>query len=108
MSNALFFALFALLAFGFVFKAVSVEERRNFFRTAVAILMVLGLVSYFVHPLLHNKDLKQLLDLTAIVSFVLAVLFLLAYIKLDQKVRLEKGELHPLEDNKGKKKKGGR
>ena len=100
MSNSLIFALIALLAFGFVFKMVSAEERRNFFRTTVAILMVLGLVSYFVHPLLGNKELKHMLDLTAIVSFVLAVLFLLAYIKLDQKVRLEKGELHSLEEKK--------
>jgi len=102
MSASLIFALIALLAFGFVFKAVSVEERRSFFRVLVALLMVLGLVSYFVQPLLHNKDLKELLNITSIVSFILATLFLLSYLKLDQKIRLEKGELH------GPKKKGGK
>jgi DMSO/TMAO reductase YedYZ heme-binding membrane subunit len=108
MSTSLFFALFALLAFGFVFKAVSPEERRNFFRTLVAMLMTVGLVSYFVHPLMKNAELKHLLDLTAIVAFVLSVLFLLAYIKLDQKVRLERGELHPLDEKNCGGKKGGR
>ncbi len=101
MSASLIFALIALLAFGFVFKAVSVEERRSFFRVLVALLMVVGLVSYFVRPLMHNRDLKEFLDITSIVAFVLATLFLLAYLKLDQKIRLEKGELHP--PAKGKK-----
>jgi len=104
MSTALIFALIALLAFGFVFKTVSVEERRSFFRVLVALLMVLGLVSYFVGPLTHNGSIKELLKLVSIVSFVLATLFLLAYLKLDQKIRLEKGELHPT----NRPKKGGR
>jgi sulfite exporter TauE/SafE len=100
MSLSLLFALIALLAFGFVFKFVSVEERRSFFRVLVALLLVIGLISYFVRPLIKNPDIQQLLDTTSIVSFVLSVLFLLAYFKLDQKIRLEKGELHPLEDKK--------
>ena len=98
MSLSVFFALLALLAFGFIFKHVSTEERRSFFRVLVAILLVLGLVSYFVRPLVRNNDIQQFLDLTSIVSFALSVLFLLAYFKLDQKIRLERGELHPLPD----------
>jgi len=92
MSNSLIFALFALLAFGLVFKLVSLEERRNFFRTAVALLMVLGLVAYFVQPLVNNADLRQLLDTAAIVAFLLAVLFLLAYVKLDRLIRAQRQE----------------
>ncbi|NPB04875.1 MAG: hypothetical protein GXO08_00610 [Aquificae bacterium] len=101
MSASLIFALLALLAFGFVFRVVSVEERRNFFRVLVALLLVVGLVAYFVHPLVPNEEVKYVLDLTAIVAFLLSVLFLLAYIKLDQKVRMEKGELHPPPRKKG-------
>jgi len=102
MSLSLVFALLALLAFGFIFKHVSVEERRSFFRVLVAMLMTLGLVSYFVRPLVRNPDIQQVLDLSSIVSFVLAVLFLLAYFKLDQKIRMERGELNP-PPQKGKK-----
>ena len=102
MSLSALFALIALLAFGFVFKFISLEERRNFFRVLVALLMVFGLVSYFVRPLVQNSDIQQLLDFTAIVSFVLAVLFLLAYLKLDQRLRLEKEQLH--DDKKGRRK----
>jgi DMSO/TMAO reductase YedYZ heme-binding membrane subunit len=105
MSLSLLFALIALLAFGFIFKFVSIEERRSFFRVLVALLMVIGLISYFVRPLMRNPDLQQFLDITSIVAFVLSVLFLLAYFKLDQKIRLEKGELHPLNDNKRRKNK---
>ena len=104
MSLSLLFALIALLSFGFIFKLVSTEERRSFFRVLVALLLVIGLVSYFVRPLVRNPDIQQVLDLTSIVSFVLSVLFMLAYLKLDQKIRLERGELHPLD----KKKKGGK
>ena len=104
MSLSLLFALIALLSFGFIFKLVSPEERRSFFRVLVALLLVIGLVSYFVRPLVRNPDIQQVLDLTSIVSFILSVLFMLAYLKLDQKIRLERGELHPLD----KKKKGGK
>ncbi len=93
---SLFFALLALLAFGFIFKHVSAEERRSFFRVLVAMLLTVGLVSYFVRPLIKNTDIQQLLDFSAIVAFVLSVLFLLAYFKLDQKIRMERGELNPL------------
>ncbi len=103
MSLSALFALIALVAFGFVFKFISVEERRNFFRVLVALLMVFGLVSYFVRPLVHHPDIQQLLDFTAIVSFVLAVLFLLAYLKLDQRLRLEQEELNG--NKKGRRKK---
>ena len=93
---SLFFALLALLAFGFIFKHVSAEERRSFFRVLVAMLLTVGLVSYFVRPLIKNTNIQQLLDFSAIVAFVLSVLFLLAYFKLDQKIRMERGELNPL------------
>ncbi len=102
MSMSLLFALFALLAFGFIFKHVSTEERRSFFRVLVAMLLTVGLVSYFVRPLVKNPDIKELLDFASIVAFVLSVLFLLAYFKLDQKIRMERGELNPLL-KKGKK-----
>ena len=105
MSLSLLFALIALLAFGFIFKLVSTEERRSFFRVTVALFLVIGLISYFVRPLMKNPDIAHLLDTTSIVAFVFAVLFLLAYLKIDQKVRLERGELHPIEK---KKKRGGR
>ena len=99
---SLFFALLALLAFGFIFKHVSTEERRSFFRVLVAMLLTVGLVSYFVKPLLRNPDIQQLLDFASIVAFVLSVLFLLVYFKLDQKIRMERGDLNPL-PKKGKK-----
>ncbi|MEO2152916.1 MAG: hypothetical protein ABGX24_00655 [Aquificota bacterium] len=106
MSFATLAAIIVLLAFGFIFRLVSVEERRNFFRTLLALLLVVGLISYFVQPLVHHKDLKQLLELTAIVSFALSMVFLLGYIKLDQKVRIERGELNMWgNSNKGKKNK---
>ena len=105
MSLSLLFALIALLAFGFIFKLVSAEERRSFFRVTVALFLVIGLISYFVRPLMKNPDISRFLDITSIVSFVLAVLFMLAYLKLDQKIRLERGELHPI-DKKSKKKGG--
>ncbi len=101
MSASLIFALLALLAFGFIFRLVSAEERRNFFRVLVALLLVVGLVAYFVHPLVGNKEIKHLLDLVAIVAFLLSVLFLLAYVKLDQKARMERGELHSVKRKKG-------
>jgi len=88
------------LAFGFIFKFVSVEERRSFFRVLVALLLVIGLISYFVRPLMRNPELQHFLDITSIVAFVLSVLFLLAYFKLDQKIRLERGELHPIKGSK--------
>ena len=99
---SLVFALLALLAFGFIFKHISVEERKSFFRVLVAMLLTVALLSYFVRPLIKNPSLQQLLDLTSIVGFVLSVLFLLAYFKLDQKIRLEKGELHPASKEKKK------
>ncbi|RTZ59475.1 MAG: hypothetical protein DSZ31_03890 [Gammaproteobacteria bacterium] len=106
MSLSLLFALLALLAFGFIFKHVSTEERRSFFRVLVALLMVIGLLSYFVRPMISNNDIKELLDFTSIVAFVLSVLFLLAYFKLDQKIRMERGELHPINPKKSGKKGG--
>jgi len=66
--------------------------------------MVIGLLSYFVRPLIGNNDIKELLDFTSIVAFVLSVLFLLAYFKLDQKIRMERGELHPINSKKSGKK----
>jgi sulfite exporter TauE/SafE len=108
MSLSLLFALLALLAFGFIFKHVSVEERRSFFRVLVALLMVIGLLSYFVRPMVSNNAIKELLDFTSIVAFALSVLFLLAYFKLDQKIRMERGELHPINPQKGKRKGGNR
>jgi len=102
MSMSLVFALLALLAFGFIFKHISVEERKNFFRVLVAMLLTIALLSYFVRPLIKNPSLQQLLDFTSIVGFVLSVLFLLAYFKLDQKIRLEKGELHPISKERKK------
>jgi len=104
MSLSLLFALIALIAFGFIFKLVSAEERRSFFRVTVALLLVIGLISYFVRPLMKNPDISRFLDITSIVAFVLSVLFLLAYLKMDQKIRLEKGQLHPID----KKRKGGK
>jgi sulfite exporter TauE/SafE len=102
MPNSFIFAIFALLAFGFVFKVVSDEERRAFFRTLVAALLVVGLVSLFAFPLVRKGEVKHFLDTVSIISFVLAALFLLAYIKMDQKIRIERGELHPPTKRGGK------
>jgi len=92
--NSVIFAALALLAIGFIFKVVSDEEKRNFFRTLVAALLVIGLVSVFTLPVITENRIRHLLDTMAVVSFVLAVLFLLGYIKMDQKIRMQRGELH--------------
>jgi glucan phosphoethanolaminetransferase (alkaline phosphatase superfamily) len=94
MLDAAIFAAIALLAFGFIFKIVSDEEKRSFLRTLVAAFMVVGLIAVFTLPVLRESNLKQLLSVISIVSFVLAVLFLLGYIKMDQKIRMQRGELH--------------
>jgi O-antigen ligase len=80
-------AIASLLAFGFIFRLVSVEERRNFLRTFIALLLVAGLLSYFAHPLIKHEELKKLLNLTTIIAFTLSMVFLLGYLKLDARIR---------------------
>ena len=101
MSGIFIFAVLALVAFGFIFRFISDEERRAFFRVMVALLLVLGLVAYFTYPLSNKKEIQEVLKYGSVVAFIFAVLFLLPYYKLDQKLRLGL----PGKKSKGSKKK---
>ncbi len=88
MSGVFIFAVLALIAFGFIFRFISDEERRAFFRVMVALFLVFGLVAYFTYPLSNKGEIREALKYGSVVAFIFAVLFLLPYYKLDQKLRL--------------------
>jgi len=87
MSGVFIFAVLALVAFGFIFRFISDEERRAFFRVMVALFLVFGLVAYFTYPLSNREEIREVLKYGSVVAFIFSVLFLLPYYKLDQKLR---------------------